>query len=315
MRCIAVLAVFVLAACSSGSSSSGTSPSGPSDGGSDGSGANDTALSVGPIPVAAGQETTVCIVIPFGNTEDVIVNSVDATLQPGSHHLILYSTTAAEQTTPFPCSPFTGIAVGTDAPLLFANKESVHWAFPSGVAQEIPAGTMVKIEAHYINATANAIQGSGKVDFHTTPKAGAAPYQPADFTFWGTLKINVPPNSSASTPMLFQTGIAGTHLLSITTHQHRLGTGIQVWESTAAGQMGTRIANDPDWANPAWTTIAPLYDFDGTNGLTWQCNWTNTTDQAVTFGESALDEMCFVGGYFYPSTKLDLCIDGRCKNR
>jgi len=32
-------------------------------------------VAIGPIPVAAGQETTVCIVVPFGNTEDVVVNS------------------------------------------------------------------------------------------------------------------------------------------------------------------------------------------------------------------------------------------------
>jgi hypothetical protein len=305
MRRIASVALVVLASCSSGSSSPG--------GG--GSSTTDTTLSVGPIPVDASQETTVCIVVPFGNTEDVVVNSVDATLQAGSHHLIAYLTSASEQTTPFPCSPFTGVAFGSDAPLLFANEERVRWAFPSGVGQDIPAGSMVKIEAHYINTTAKPIQGSGQVVFHTTPKASSGQYQPANFTFWGTLHINVPPNASASTPVLFQSGVAGTHMLSISTHQHRLGTGIQVWESSKQGQMGTRIANDLNWANPAWTTLSPTYDFDGTNGLSFQCSWTNTTSQTVTFGESALDEMCFVGGYVYPATHIDVCIDGRCKDR
>jgi hypothetical protein len=35
----------------------------------------------------------------------------------------------------------------------------------------------------------------------------------------------------------------------------------------------------------------------------------------VSFGESALDEMCFVGGYYYPSQGMDLCLDGMCQLR
>jgi hypothetical protein len=30
----------------------------------------------------------------------------------------------------------------------------------------------------------------------------------------------------------------------------------------------------------------------------------------VTFGESALDEMCFIGGYYYPGNGFDLRIQG-----
>jgi len=79
--------------------------------------------------------------------------------------------------------------------------------------------------------------------------------------------------------------------------------------------MSNRIANDLDWSNPAWSTLSPEFDFDGTSGLTFQCSWFNSTTETVGFGESALDEMCFVGGYYYPATSLDLCMDGRCKNR
>ena len=299
--------LLVFAACSSGSSgtpSTGQSSTPPQE-----------TISVGPIAVAAGAETTVCIVVPFGATEDVLVNSIDVNLAPGSHHLIVYQTTAAPTTTPYACSPFTGIAIGADTPLVFANREQVTWTFPKGIAQVIPANTYVKIEAHYINATASAIQGHGEVTFHTTPKAGAAPYQAANFTFWGTTNIDIPPNATASTGMMFQAGIAGTHLISITTHQHRLGTNVSVWESAASGQMDQQIAHDTDWSNPSWGLLAPQYDFDGTNGLSFECNWTNTTDQKITFGESALDEMCFVGGYYYPSKGLDFCLDGNCKNR
>ena len=49
---------------------------------------------------------------------------------------------------------------------------------------------------------------------------------------------------------------------------------------------------------------------NGTNGLSYQCDWNNTTKSTVTFGESALDEMCFIGGYYYPGHGFDIRIDG-----
>lgn len=305
MRWAVLLAPVVFVACSGQTSS-----------GSGASNSNAPQVAIGPITLAPSEETTVCIVVPLGNTEDFVIRSIDVSLTPGSHHLIAYQTQDAEQTTPYTCTPFTDIAFGTDVPLILANREQVTWTFPEGIAQEVPANTMVKIEAHYINATASTLQGHGQVTFHGVPKSQAGSYQPASFVFWGTLNIDIPPNSSASTGQLFQAGIAGTHLISITTHQHRLGTGVEVWESKVQNDATAKvIADDLDWANPSWTSLQPQFDFDGSSGLTYQCNWTNTTDQTVQFGESALDEMCFVGGYYYPATVLDLCINGRCKNR
>ncbi len=272
-------------------------------------------ISIGPVDLAAGEEKTVCIVLPLGNAEDLVVNGMDVTLAQGSHHLIVYQTTAAATAVPYPCAPFTGIAIGTDTPMVFANKEKSSWTFPSGIAQEVLAGAMVKIEAHYINTSASPIMGRGDVTFRATRKASAPPYQAADFTFWGTMNISAAPHSTATTGKQFQVGIAGTHLIAITTHQHRLGTGVRVWESTAQGQLGPQIANDLNWSDPAWSPLAPAYDFNGTNGLSYECDWNNTTDQSVSFGESAKDEMCFIGGYYYPAQGLDLCIDHTCKNR
>jgi hypothetical protein len=270
---------------------------------------------IGPIDVPAGVETTQCIVVPLGNTEDVVMNGYTITLSEGSHHLIVYLTSAAEQDDPINCIPFAGIAEGTDLPLVFGNKRSVTWAFPTGIAVGIPANQMIRIEGHYINTTANDLQGTGNVTFSTVPASTAPPFQPAGFDFFGTTKISIPPNSTYTTGPIFQQALAGTHLISVTTHQHRLGTGAAMWASAQAGDLSDQITDDLDWSNPSWRLISPQYDFNGTNGLTFQCNWTNTTDETVGFGESALDEMCFVGGYYYPSQGLDLCVDGQCQLR
>jgi hypothetical protein len=300
LLCLVPASLFALTAC--GGHASSASPAGGLQ------------ATIGPIDVPAGVETTQCIVVPLGNTEDVVMNGYSINLSQGSHHLIVYMTTDAEQDDPINCSPFTGLALGTDVPIVFANEKQESWSFPPGIAMDIPANQMIKIEGHYINTTADDLQGTGTVTFDTAPKATAPAFQPASFDFFGTAKINIPPNASFSTGPLFQAGLAGTHLVSVTTHQHRLGTRAQVWVGDP-GVMTDSIADDKDWSTPSWSLIAPQYDFDGTNGLTFQCDWTNTTDQTVTFGESALDEMCFVGGYYYPSQGMYLCLDGQCELR
>jgi hypothetical protein len=296
-----LLGLVALLACSSSSGST--------------AGSSDLQTGIGPIPLAAGQEETVCIVKPLGNAEDLLLTGFDMNLAPGSHHLIAYRTDAGEVDTPYACAPFTGVAIGKDVPLAFANADTVSFAFPAGVGIELPAQSMVKIEAHYINATAKALEGKGTVTLHATPKASAGTFQVADFMAFGTFNINIPPNSSMSTGPVFQAAEAGLHMNLITTHEHRLGTRAQVWASSKAGDLSTKIADDKDWASPAWTKLSPQVDFDGTNGLTFQCDWTNTTDKTITFGESALDEMCIVAGYYYPSKGVYGCFDGHCEFR
>jgi Copper type II ascorbate-dependent monooxygenase, C-terminal domain len=270
---------------------------------------------IGPIDVPAGVETTQCIVMPLGNTEDVVVDSLTIDLSAGSHHLIVYMTSDAVQSDPVNCIPFAGIATGSDTPLVFANKQHETWTFPSGVAQLVPANQNVRVEGHYINATAQDLQGTGTVTFQTTPASVAPPFQQANFVFYGTSQISIPPNASFETPQNFQAGIAGTHFISVTTHEHRLGTDAVVWASAQPGDVSNQIANDTDWSNPSWNLLPTQFDFDGTSGLTYQCSWFNNTTATVGFGESALNEMCFIGGYYYPATVLDLCVDGQCKNR
>jgi hypothetical protein len=309
MRATASMRVFgtcllALAACSgkTGSSSSSSSGSG-------------LQAAIGPIDVPAGVETTQCIVVPLGNTENLVMDGYDISLSAGSHHLIVYLTSDAAHSDPVNCAPFTGLALGTDVPIAFANKENVDWSFPAGIGIDVPANQNIKIEGHYINATAADLQGTGTITFNATPQATHATYQPAGYAFYGTTNITIPPNSSFSTGPLFQSGPPNTHLVSISTHQHRLGTHAQAWASSTQGDMATQIADDHDWSQPAWTTLAPQFAFDGTSGITYQCDWTNTTDQTVSFGESALNEMCFAGGYIYPSHGLDLCLDGGCRHR
>lgn len=272
---------------------------------------------IGPLDVAAGEEKTVCVIKRLDNAGDIMATRIVADLAPGSHHLIVYRSTAtAEQLAPFACSPFNTLLQKNAAPLVMVNKSHLEYAFPNGVGVPIAAHQMLRIEAHYVNAGSAPLQGSAKVEIEGLPLAAASSFQKADFAFWGTTQINVPPQGTYATPVTFQPGAPGMKIFAVTSHQHQLGTGVKVWASAGAGDTSKPpILDEKAWGNPQLITIDPPLTFDGASGLSYQCNWSNTTSSAVSFGESATQEMCFVGSYYYPSHGFDACLDGKCQAR
>ncbi len=138
--------------------------------------------------------------------------------------------------------------------------------------------------------------------------------------FWGTKDINIPPQSTFDTGVKYQPALAGTKTFALTTHQHHLGTRMQVWYG--AGEVGASevVADAKSWSDPPLEIFDPPLDFpvgDGgafsTKGLAYQCKYLNPTPIPVTFGEGFNDEMCFLWQYYFPSRGFQICADGACK--
>ena len=322
---VAAVGVFLVAsplACSGAVASSAADGGALGDSGFTGDAYNPPAptlatATIGPIDIAAGEEKTVCILKRLDNAGDIMATRIVADLAPGSHHLIVYrATESAERLTPFACSPFNTLLQKNAAPLVMVGKSHLEYAFPVNVGVPILAGQMLRIEAHYINPGNAPIQGKAKVQIEGLALTAATGFQKADFAFWGTQNIQIPPQGTYATPVTFQAGAPGTKIFAVTTHQHQLGTGVKVWASAGAGDTSKPpIVDEKSWNNPELVTLDPPLAFDGTSGLSYQCNWTNPTTSSVAFGESATQEMCFVGSYYYPSHGFDACIDGQCQGR
>ena len=90
---------------------------------------------------------------------------------------------------------------------------------------------------------------------------------------------------------------------------------MQVWFATSGpGNLGDKVADSSSWSDPKLNLFSPPLAFDqgASTGFAYECQWQNTTDQMVTFGESFNDEMCFLWHYYYPSQGFQVCIDGLC---
>ncbi|HEX4458756.1 MAG TPA: hypothetical protein VIA18_12355 [Polyangia bacterium] len=290
----------------------GTTSNGGGGGGT--TGGETFSVSIGPIPVAPGQETTQCILIKMPTTTDQDVIGIGTELAPGSHHLIAYkSNETVENLTPTPCTSFQGVVDG-EAPIFIADALSQKMTLPTGVGYHFPAGQMVRIEAHYINATPNAIQGMGTVTFTPGPPMT---YQPADIMMCGSVTSltcpvgGIPPNTANySLPVGTYAGSATVdftklNVFALTSHEHERGSDVKIWKSSAGNAQAQQLYDNPNWSSPPLQVYddANVLHFAAGEGLSWQCSYDSTGDTSQTcFGESAVtNEMCFIWAYYYPS--------------
>ncbi len=258
---------------------------------------------VGPLAIGSGEEAVKCIVVDLGNEDTVIVRKFRTTLNEGSHHMIVYKSDQPPNATPFACQSFS---VAGGSAIFIAQQPQSELVFPTDpsgtpVGLELTPHQSLTLEVHYINATAAALDVIGTVEMDVLP--ATANIVKSGFAFQGNLNIpSIPPHGEADTGIQFQQMVPGTHLFALTTHQHHLGTRMQVWHATDISDLSTPIADSTSWSDPPLVTFDPPLDFpaDGSKGMAYACHWKNPTDQSVSGGLSANDEMCFFWSYFYP---------------
>jgi len=267
-------------------------------------------LQFGPITVGAGVENTQCLTLDLGNPDPIHVGAIHNILGNSSHHMIVYAVAPqAEVTTPFNCQPFTETLNPADGTtLIVSQKKNDLLVFPQGVAYTLTAHQMIRIEMHYINATASA---TTLVSTTTMIPTNDYVYE-AGFLFIGDPDITLPPMSMTTLgPIFFQAPAkyANVNFFAVTGHEHKLGTDVTVSTATSSTALVDSVYDVPGWlwSEPATINHDPPFKLPANGGFTFTCNWDNTTTDTVTFGESANDEMCFFWAYYYPSQGDEVC--------
>lgn len=268
-----------------------------------------------PITVGSGQENTQCVVKKLGNSERIYVDSVHNVLGQGSHHMIVYKVSDTEERPDqFDCQPFTDALTKGGAPIVISQKADDLLTLPDGVAFNIAPDQMIRIELHYINTSDADETIQASTTFHTVPAAEVE--DEAGFVFMGTANIDLPPHQMTTVgPVYFplqKTGLDDAHFFAITGHTHKLGLDVQVATAPSEGGADTPVydVENFNWDEPAtiFYNDAP-FQVPADGGFRFSCDYNNTTDSPVSFGESTKEEMCFFWAYYYPSEGSKLCID------
>ena len=218
-----------------------------------------------------------------------------------------------EQPTPVPCQPFTGAlnTTGTIFPLAITQKKDDEITLPDGVAYQLAPNQMIKIELHYINSTDTDAMAQATVDlFEADP---ATIHDQAGLLFAGSPDINIPAGEMLTVheflTMPSTLDMSASHIFAITGHTHHLGTNVQVSVAPAkTGPMTPVYTPNPFlWSDPLTQAQTPDFAVPKGGGFDFQCDYINTTNATVKFGESANAEMCFFWAYYWPSQGSHVC--------
>lgn len=265
------------------------------------------------LTVMPGVEKTQCVVLKLGNTEPVHIGQIHNLLSSASHHMIIYRVDdTVEQPVPTDCLPFVEIFdAKKGAPLMITQKKDELLNLPSGVVYTLAPNQLVRLEMHYINATTSPLVVSGSSTMTTSPTF----HDEADFLFIGNPDLKIAAQSKFTLGPTFFPLDADTfgdaNFFAFTGHEHHFGTGVAVQTAaTADDSTGASVYAVPDWqwSEPETVMHDPPIRLPPNAGFKFTCDWNNTSNQTVEFGESANDEMCFFWAYYYPSKGSYVCI-------
>ncbi|HEX3594022.1 MAG TPA: hypothetical protein VHU80_02940 [Polyangiaceae bacterium] len=254
--------------------------------------------------VAPGEENTKCLKVRLPNANAIEIGRVHNLLSEASHHLVVSAVTDPTETESdlFDCAPFRAVLIG--APLTVSQKKDDTILFPEGVAFPLEAAQLMHLEMHYINTGTDPVDVTATTNLYPLAAPGKD-IQEASFLIIGTLAISLPPNSEHENPWSYvpmPDAFDGVNIYGATGHTHRFGTAARLAISGPNGADSNTIY-DP---SPYTWSEAQLKFFDQPvhvpqgGGFNFQCAWNNPTDAVITYGESALQEMCFFWTYYYP---------------
>jgi len=312
------LALPLVACGSDGATSAGDDEPGADAGGSNTPGdltppARGFQLKSPEVTIAPGQEITYCWYFHTPNTEAMAIKKWTSRMTPGSHHMIMYTTTADAMPpgtlSDAECGAFgiqnvpswTYAAQSVEAEVELPQDDGAG----KPLGQDIAAGTSGYIQMHYLN------NGDDPIIAHVTLNAeaydaGVTYTKTAPFITYNA-SISIPPGAMGDIESAHCTPSPSAKFWSMSTHSHKQAV------KTLIDDAATEIFSSTDWEHPGAKTWmdTPFYSFTG--ALTYECTYDNTGSNAgstVKSGPSAnTNEMCMATGYYFPATKALMCLN------
>jgi hypothetical protein len=275
-------------------------------------------LTMSPFVVHAHQEVYMCQEFgnPFGKDVDII--KMDGYMSAGSHHFFLFNmdaTTGRTQPAAIAACPGGGKEFH---PFPFLSQTPGHYivTYPqSNMGYPMVAKNGLMMNVHYLNTSDADISPTASITIYPA-KAGVVT-QHVGSIFLNNTFFSVPATAvkqwfpSTSTPITSEPYT----IISNWSHMHQWATDFQAITNNSV------FYEETDWSEPPLITAAPPgvtpvpkntsallpLQMKAGQSITWQCNYTNTTGQTLTFGDSAVNNvMCIYIGQYYPADTTSL---------
>lgn len=239
--------------------------------------------------VGPGQEKFTCqnFSNPFGRDVDVLQS--ESFMTPGSHHLFASHVAGI---TDGPLEDCSGIEFHPT--LHSAQVPHLKMTYPPGVGRFLIGTEGIRILTHYLNTGTSVVHADVRVELTAVDPATIETQ--ASYVFMNTMAIDIAPHTHGTA-----TGSCPVpndiELIFASSHMHQRGV-----HFIAKAEDGTTLYETTQWSDPAPARYDPPLHVPGGTSITWTCDYDNTTDMTLTFGQSAVtNEMCIFGGIYYPA--------------
>lgn len=242
--------------------------------------------------LSPGQEGYRCVRLTM--TEDTYIKEFQPIAPIGTHHTLLSVNEA-------PTGPdgVSECSAGDNGLVTLlgsgAGERYSAGPLPDGVAYKITKGSQLNLNLHIFNASENTLTGTSGTKVRTTTADEVE--QTAETILAGPLSLSIDPGKSTVTGQC--TIKSDTTVFAVAPHMHQLGVHLKAVIERAAGGTEPLFDGPFDFEDQRQTATDQLLLKAG-DIVQVECTYENDTSRVVGFGESSLDEMCFIGLYRYP---------------
>jgi len=266
-------------------------------------------LKLGPFDVAPNFNREFFVFQKVGNLVDTYVKRFEIEMRAGSHHFLIYNFRA---NTPSSIMPKEGVirdiwdANGgfnmlNAAPMQYhtffggTQWPRLDYTFPEGVALKMPANAGFDLNSHYVNKGKEKITGEVYANLHTVDKSQVK-YE-ANILDLNNTNIFLPPKQKTTLQKSF-TFNKQTRIIMLFSHAHQYMTSFKVFVEGGANN-GKMVYFADDWEHPPILTFNDPLILEAGTKLRLEATYDNTTNNAISFGLTADDEMMILFGYYY----------------
>jgi hypothetical protein len=231
----------------------------------------------------------------FTIPEDVYVVEFDHQVPRGTHHVAFG--VSDDTMVRVPDDVFACDVGGRGARALQpagAGEDPI--ALPPGVAMPIPAGQQVFMNLHVFNANEEPLTGRSGVWVKTIPKEMVE--QEAEVVLVGPLELDIPIGRSKTASSCAVR--SDSTVYGIAPHMHFTGVHARASVTNASGEETVLHDGPFDPYEHAYYALDGL-ELKVGDKMNVECTFENTGDHPLKWGDSALEEMCFINFSVYPA--------------
>jgi len=241
----------------------------------------------------AYEEVWDCEIYDLPNSTTAYVNWIEFNQNEGTHHMTLSTpnigTTIDIPNGKYDCNELYGDSMDAWT-MIYGNQGTAQGEMhlPDGVAASLPANLKVLHEVHYVNATDEPVEIYSEVNAWTILES-----QVEEGIWGGSVRdenIHIPAQSTTTewSRCVFNRDV---EILFLASHTHEKGVQFDIapFDGETVGEV---FYTNDDWHDPKIVQYEDPLIVPAGEGYEWSCTWTNDTDEDVTYGSTAQDEMC-----------------------